>query len=257
MRWSWCGRTWPVTGSWPPMRSPTVARMPVVALWMRLRSARSRLPRLRVPASVTVLDSLPLTGNGKVDRRALPAPQRGGSVDTYTPARTPTEHLLADVYAQVLDLPTPPGIHEDFFDLGGHSLLATRAITRIRAALDRDVPLRTLFDHPSIAELATALDQAPSSTDDPIVAQPRHPDRPTELFASFGQQRLWFLSELDPQAHLAYHMLGGATITGPLDPDALQAALNTVIDRHEPLRTTFAYHHDQLWQVIHPHLPCT
>jgi amino acid adenylation domain-containing protein len=195
-----------------------------------------RLPEYMVPSALVVLDSLPLTPAGKLDRRALPAPAEGGA-DAYVPPRTPTEERLAAVFAGVLKLERV-GVHDDFFALGGHSLLATRVVARIRAGFGAEVPLRALFEAPTMAGLAERLDAVlaagPAREAPPIVRVPR--DGPLPL--SFAQQRLWFLDRLSPGS-AAYNLFYALRLRGPLDARALERALAELVRRHETLRTVF------------------
>jgi amino acid adenylation domain-containing protein len=190
-----------------------------------------RLPASLVPAVFVTLDALPLTPSGKIDRRALPAPNvtRPGQ----QPPRTLTEQLLASIWLEVLQV-DQVGAHDNFFELGGHSLLAVQVVVRIRAQLQVDLPLATIFDFPTLAQLATQLDGSARVEPLPPLALADR-DRPLPL--SFAQQRLWFLHQLDPTSP-EYNTPITLHLTGRLDPRALQRALTEIVRRHEVLRTT-------------------
>lgn len=199
---------------------------------MRLRQElRAVLPEHVVPAAVVILDELPLTPNGKLDRRALPAPDLSG-LTTATAPRTPAEAALCRLFAELLGLPSV-GVHDDFFALGGHSILATRLIARVRAELGAVVPLRAVFDTPAPAALAPFL--GTPAERGPVLRPARRPD-PVPL--SSAQARLWFLYRLEGPRP-TYNVHTAVQLTGPLDTDALRAALDDVVGRHEALRTVF------------------
>ncbi|MCB0212276.1 MAG: amino acid adenylation domain-containing protein, partial [Anaerolineae bacterium] len=203
---------------------------------------KQHLPDYMVPAAFMLLDSFPLTPNGKIDRKALSAPEwLGGSA--YVPPQTLTQERLVAIWAEVLRA-DQVGIQADFFELGGHSLLATQVISRIRAAFQVELPLRRVFEYPTVAELAAQVEQAL-----PTALPPIEPVARSERLAlSFAQQRLWFLDQLG--ADSAYNMLAALKLTGPLNITALQQALQTIVDRHEVLRTTFATVAGQPEQII-------
>ncbi|WP_438388894.1 amino acid adenylation domain-containing protein [Actinopolyspora saharensis] len=220
---------------------------------------RRTLPQHLTPTMYVHLDELPITPNHKIDRKRLPHPKPADDSTPHEPPRTPTEQLLVVVWQEVLGVPQL-SIHDNFFSLGGHSLLAMRVGGRLNAATGRSVPLHLLFRHPTVAELAAAIDgHAAEEGEDAVLGVGREwSEEGLAVFpASHGQERMWFLSELDAQAHRAYHMTGGVHIVGPLDIDALENALNTVVQRHETLRTTFRQDNDGIWQVIHYHTPHT
>jgi len=201
------------------------------------RFLAERLPDHMVPAAYVMLPALPLTPSGKVDRRALPAPgtARPFFAGDYLAPRSPVEQVLADVWAQVLGLDRV-GIEDDFFGLGGHSLLATRVVSRVRDALGVELPLRQLFERPTVAELARALEGAGGSA---ACAPPLRPAaRDGRLDLSFAQERLWFLHQLAP-ASPAYNELVALRLEGRCEPWALLSSARRIGRRHEVLRATF------------------
>ncbi|MFH8381043.1 amino acid adenylation domain-containing protein [Kitasatospora sp. NPDC018058] len=192
------------------------------------------LPAAAVPTAYVVLDALPMTPSGTVDRRALPAPAAPDTADLpYTAPRTGTEELLAGIWAEVLDV-ARVGVEDGFFDLGGDSILSIRVISRIRAALGLAVSPRQLFDTPTVAGLAAWLDgQGVAETAGPVPV-----DRSGPLPLSSAQQRLWFLHDFAPEG-TEYNTVLGLRLDGPLDVDALRTALAALVARHEPLRTVY------------------
>ncbi|MFT3774240.1 MAG: amino acid adenylation domain-containing protein [Minicystis sp.] len=197
---------------------------------------RESLPEYMVPAAFVVLDTLPLTSSGKVDRKALPAPEGIAAERARVSPRGPVEEAIAAIFTDVLKLaPTEVGAHDGFFDLGGHSLLAAQAITRLRAAFGVELPVRALFDAPTVAELATHIESvlrdAPTEAVIPL-------DRSSgEPVLSFAQERLWVLDQLEP-GDPTYVILRAVRLRGPLDRDALSRSLDEIVRRHEVLRTT-------------------
>ena len=192
--------------------------------------------------------------NGKVDRRALqaagrtrPEPEKG-----FVAPRTPVEELLTNVWAQVLGIERV-GIHDNFFDLGGHSLLATQAVSRMREAFAVEIPLRRLFEAPTVAGLAESIEVArragPTLQAPPILAVARDGNLPL----SFAQQRLWFIDQLQPGSS-AYNFPAAVRLKGPLNVMALERSVNEIVRRHEALRTTFATVDGRPVQVIAPAL---
>ncbi|MBP3087526.1 condensation domain-containing protein, partial [Mycolicibacterium fortuitum] len=181
--------------------------------------------------AVVVLDALPLTVNGKLDKRALPAPEYADT-DHYRAPSTATEEILAGIYAQVLGLERV-GVDDSFFDLGGDSLTAMRLIAAVNAGFEAEVSVRTLFDAPTIAQLAPHI-KAGSGGRPQLVAQ----QRPDVIPLSYAQQRLWFLEQLQGPSSI-YNMAVALRLDGNLDAAALGQALADVVGRHESLRTKF------------------
>ncbi|HEV3051653.1 MAG TPA: amino acid adenylation domain-containing protein, partial [Longimicrobium sp.] len=209
---------------------------------------KARLPEYMIPAAYVRLERLPLTANGKLDRRALPEP--GAAATDVRPAapRTPTEEILAQIWAEVLRTDSV-GVDDDFFALGGHSLLATRLLSRVQNALGVAVPLRALFEGPTVADLAARVDalrQGGARVLPPVVPVDR--DRPLPL--SFAQERLWILDRL--QAGSAYNLPAALRLTGALDAAALERSLGEIVRRHEALRTVFREVDGDAVQVIVP-----
>jgi amino acid adenylation domain-containing protein len=210
---------------------------------------RERLPVYMVPSAYRWLEALPLSPNGKIDRRALPEPEWPAAAQ-YVAPRTPVEELVAGQWAELLGLERV-GAADDFFDLGGHSLLATRVVSRLRDALGVELPLRTLFEESTLSGFAAVVERA--HRNDPAVVPPpiaaRRGDGPPR--ASFAQQRLWFLHQLDPSG-VAFNVPSAAHLRGPLDRAALLRALSEIVRRHETLRTTIAVEDNHPVQVIAP-----
>ncbi|MER7209510.1 amino acid adenylation domain-containing protein [Streptosporangium sp. NPDC000239] len=195
--------------------------------------AAGRLPDYMVPAAVMVLDALPVTANGKVDRRALPEPDFGTAGEGRGP-RTPREEILCGLFAEVLGVERV-GVDDGFFDLGGHSLLATRLVSRIRTALGVEVSVRTLFQHPDVAGLSRHLEQAGRDDVRPLLLPVVRPER---VPLSPAQSRLWFIEQMKGTGGL-YNSPLALRLSGPLDLAALREALGDVVERHEVLRTVF------------------
>ncbi|MEP6932459.1 MAG: amino acid adenylation domain-containing protein [Nitrospirota bacterium] len=214
---------------------------------------RSRLPDYMIPTMVMFLPAMPLSANGKVDRHALPEPDQGrGGERMFVTPRTATEEILAGLWSEVLKRDAV-GVQDNFFDLGGHSLLATQVMSRLRQAFRVDLPLRTLFDAPSIAQLADVVDAARAlgASDESPAMLPVPRSGPIPL--SFAQQRLWILAQLDPDS-AAYNIPIALRVLGPLDTVALQQSFDEVVRRHEVLRTTFKAINGEPIQVITPSL---
>ncbi|MEU1127748.1 amino acid adenylation domain-containing protein, partial [Streptomyces sp. NPDC005899] len=212
---------------------------------LRDRLAES-LPHYMVPGAVVVLDGIPLLPNGKVDRRALPAPGTSAGAAAGPGGVSFPEDVLAGIFADVLDRPVV-GPHDSFFDLGGHSLLAMRVVSRVRAVLGAEIAVRTLFEHPTVAGLARVLG-TPGPARPPVVPVAQRPD---PLPLSFAQQRLWFLNRLEGPSS-TYNIPLVLEMDGDLDTEALRDALLDVVERHEALRTVFPERDGVPHQVVLP-----
>ena len=207
---------------------------------------RGELPEYMVPTAVMVLEALPLTPNGKLDRKALPKPEIV-STEGYRAPRTPEEEILCGLYAEVLGVERV-GIDDDFFALGGHSLMATRLVSRVRAMLGVELPIRTLFESPKIGQLSARLRDV----------QPGRPrlerqQRPKRMPLSHSQQRLWFIDRLEGTS-TEYNVTEALRLRGELQLEALERAVNTIVERHESLRTHFEEVDGEPAQVIEPEL---
>jgi amino acid adenylation domain-containing protein len=231
---------------------------------------QGKIPAYMVPAAFVPLAALPLTPSGKVDRQALPEPAAeetavgaagfAGSAGIAGEApRGPLEELLAGIWTDLLG---KTGIFREasFFELGGHSLLATRAVSRVREALGVELPLRRLFEEPTLAGFAAAVEEARARGDRPSAPPLRPAERgergERELPLSFAQERLWFLEQLEPEG-ASYAMPAAVRLRGRLDLPALEASLGAIVGRHEALRTTFTAREGRPRQVISPELPRT
>ncbi|HET7460432.1 MAG TPA: condensation domain-containing protein, partial [Longimicrobium sp.] len=210
---------------------------------------KALLPEYMVPSAYVRLDRLPLTANGKLDRRALPEPEAAANESRSAAPRTPTEEILAQIWAEVLRVDSV-GVDDDFFALGGHSLLATRLLARVQNALGVVLPLRAVFEGPTVAQLAARVEEmrrAGLPVLPPVVPVDR--DRPLPL--SFAQERLWFLDRLEGGS-AAYNIPNAVRLGGALDVGALERSLGEIVRRHESLRTFFREVDGGPVQVIAP-----
>ncbi|MFD3666006.1 amino acid adenylation domain-containing protein [Streptomyces sp. NPDC058659] len=217
----------------------------------RLREhLKAGLPDYMVPSALVTVATLPLTVNGKLDVKALPAPDFAGTGETRAP-RTPQEETLCALFAEVLGLAEGSvGIDSDFFDLGGHSLLATRLVSRARTALDAELAIRDLFEAPTVAELVERA-TAPRGAARPALTALTAAERPDELPLSHAQQRLWVIQQIECTS-AAYNFPLVMRLRGAFDRTAWCAALADVTARHEALRTVFAEREGQAFQRVLP-----
>jgi len=212
---------------------------------------RQRLPDYLVPAVIVTLQRLPFTANGKLDRDALPEPPAAGADSDPAAGSgrnlTLTERQLSGIWSDLLGI-EQPGLQDDFFVLGGHSLIATRVMARVRDVFGSSVPLRALFDHPTIASLAKVIDASGKGG-----ALPPRPRAKTDQLppVSWAQQRLLMLDQLEP-GNAAYNLYSVVEMVGELDLQALQFALEKISQRHDVLRTRFALHAGEAVQLISP-----
>ncbi|MEO8443557.1 MAG: amino acid adenylation domain-containing protein [Gammaproteobacteria bacterium] len=214
-----------------------------------LAHLRQKLPDYMVPAAVVVLDRLPTLPNGKLDRQALPRPPDEDEAGGEAMPHPGPEQAIAAIWCEVLGR-TRVSRHESFFNLGGHSLLAMRVIARLRTQLDIALPIRTLFESPTIAGLAVALDAlgVPAGS----LAAPVAAGRPTPGTAPLSgtQRRSWFLAQLDPGS-TAYSGAAAVRLRGTFDPEALRSSVEALVIRHEILRTTYQLVGDEPRQILH------
>ncbi|HEV8167809.1 MAG TPA: amino acid adenylation domain-containing protein, partial [Pyrinomonadaceae bacterium] len=212
---------------------------------------KNELPDYMVPAAFVMLDQLPLTQNGKLDRRALPAPVQL-TTDREEESFSAVEEIVADVFAVMLGADRV-GLHDNFFDLGGHSLTAIQTMARVADLLHVQLSVRTLFESPTVSALAEAIETARKTSQfagsKPVLAQSREGALPL----SFAQQRLWFLDQFQPGLGV-YNIPAAVRLSGHVNPDALEQSLNAIVSRHEALRTTFAFVDGQPEQLISPSL---
>ncbi|AUT02776.1 non-ribosomal peptide synthetase [Nostoc sp. CENA543] len=207
-----------------------------VSLASQLRDyLKDRLPNYMIPSQIMVLEKLPLTANGKIDRRALPEPNTGNTADLEIPV-TPTEELLASLWQSLLKVQSISR-GDNFFELGGNSLLATQLVTRIRDSFKVELPVRKVFEQSILSELAREIDKASASVILPAIA-PQPKNEPKTL--SFAQSRLWFLAQLEGKGTSAtYNMPFALQLEGQLNVEALRQSLTYLLERHTSLRTYF------------------
>ncbi|MDR0281377.1 MAG: amino acid adenylation domain-containing protein, partial [Paucimonas sp.] len=210
---------------------------------------KANLPDYMVPAHLMVLDAMPLTANGKLDRKALPKPDASAAQGVHVAPVSELQRQLAAIWADVLQV-EQVGLSDNFFELGGHSLLATQVVSRVRQQLDLELSLRDLFESADLAAFAAAAEQGPASKAPALVRA----DRDQPLALSYAQQRQWFLWQLEPHS-AAYNIPVALRLDGALDIEALESSFSALIARHETLRTTFRQDGEQAVQIVHPATP--
>uniref|UniRef100_UPI00313D0246 amino acid adenylation domain-containing protein n=1 Tax=Pseudomonas sp. TH32 TaxID=2796397 RepID=UPI00313D0246 len=229
---------------------PHASAVPQAQLRQSIKAALAAvLPDYMVPGFLMFLDVLPLSPNGKLDRKALPKPDASQQQNHYVAPRTALEIQVAGIWQSVLNL-EQVGLTDDFFALGGHSLLATQIISRVRQALSLDVALRSLFERSVLGDFVAGLEGRSRQHERPLVPVERNQPLPL----SYAQERQWFLWQLDPHS-AAYHLPAALRLKGKLDVAALEQAFNQLIARHEALRTTFVVDNEQPRQVIGAQAP--
>jgi amino acid adenylation domain-containing protein len=215
---------------------------------------RRKLPEYMMPAAFVTLECMPLTANGKVDRRALPEPDgaRPEWGEAYVGPRDETEEALAAIWAEVLRIERV-GVHDNFFESGGHSLLATQVVVRMREVFGADVPLRLMFEQPTVAQLAASVGAGRCDGGAQPLPEIVPVPRDQKLPLSFAQQRLWFVQQLEPES-AAYNIASAVRLKGPLNVTALEQTFNEIVRRHEALCTSFVEADGRPSQVIAPRL---
>ena len=214
---------------------------------------QTRLPEYMVPSAFVPLAALPVTANGKLDRKALPTPREGHAEAADITPRNPAEEVLAAIWAEVMEIERV-GIFDNLFELGAHSLLATQVVSRVREALGVELPLRTLFEEPTVAGQAERASAARAQLEGvqlpPVVPAPRDGKLPL----SFTQERMWFLQQMSPTMS-AYNAPGAVLLEGEVDPVAMEEAVRELLRRHEVFRTSYPAVNGEPSQVIAAELP--
>ena len=212
---------------------------------------KNKLPAYMIPSTLVELASLPLTANGKIDRKALPDPNAEEAlINLYVAPANETETRLAEIWQVILEV-EPIGVNDDFFELGGHSLLAVRLVSAIRKSFEVEIPISHIFDYPTVALLANELDAKNDFVLLPPVTAIR--PRPEKIPLSFSQERIWFIDEMERSVQ--YHVPSVLKLTGKIDVGAFEYALRIVVNRHQVLRSVFKEEDGQPFQhVIDDHL---
>jgi len=218
---------------------------------------KQELPEFMVPSAFITLKALPLTPNGKVDRRALPELEAGRPEleQGYAAPLTGIQTVLARIWAEMLEL-DQVGIHDNFFELGGHSLAAVRVVSQVRSVLQAEIPVRSLFETPTIAGLAEQIERARGKADTAALVPLRPVARDGDAPLSFAQQRLWFIDQLEPGGSV-YNIPLALRLTGALEVAALERSLGEIVRRHEALRTTIRNVSGEPARHLRPATPLT
>jgi amino acid adenylation domain-containing protein len=215
-------------------------------------SLRERLPEYMVPGTLVTMEELPLTPNGKVDRHRLPQPPARTDEKEYVAPRTAEQEILCGIWEEVLRQERV-GIEDNFFEIGGHSLLATQLVSRVRRAFAVELPLRALFESPTIAGMSERIEQQRRNGRSNEIPPLKGVKRDGPLPLSFGQQRLWFIDQLEGTS-TEYNVLEALRLRGELDRNAMERAINRIVERHEILRTHFADVDGEPVQIVEPDL---
>ncbi|MBQ4862205.1 amino acid adenylation domain-containing protein [Pseudoalteromonas sp. MMG013] len=211
---------------------------------------REKLPEYMIPSSLVVLEKLPLTLNGKIDKKALPEPKNNMQYIQYIAPKTATEEALVNVWAKLLNLEAENiSTNADFFSIGGHSLLAIRLISEIRSELQQELGIHQLFERPTIESLASVLDQETAQNTAMPALKPIARQYNSVIAPSFSQQRLWTIDQLQ-NGSPEYNMPMAFHVTGQFDLAAAQQSMQNIIERHQVLRTVFSNHNNTLAQVV-------
>jgi len=232
-------------------QAPSSVSATTVSATELLDYLREQLPDHMIPSALVFMNELPLTQHGKVDCRALPAlgeieqAERAGMLA----ASTPVEEIVVGIWREVLKV-EQISVDANFFEIGGHSLLATQVISRIRNAFRVEMPLRALFEHPTVSELSRQIDEAIKVEKSAQVPPINRVSRTSPIPLSYAQQRLWFLDQLESGSAF-YNSPAAVRLEGALNIEALERTLSEIVCRHEVLRTTFTFVDGQPAQVIH------
>ena len=232
----------------PQLIAYYVAGAEAAPKWRNQKSTDGKLPDYMVPGVIVGLEALPLTPNGKVDRKWLASQEveAGKKSGEYVAPQTEMEKKLCRIWEEVLGVERV-GVEDDFFQMGGHSLLATQIMSRVEKQTGVKLPLREMFQYPKLREMAEGIRKREAAAEGEVEGM-SGVERPQELPLSYAQERLWFLGQLGYSEH--YHVPQVMRVVGALREEALQQAVNYVVERHESLRTRFVSEQGRAWQEI-------